>query len=174
MAILKVLEPPAPVLRQVAKPVEAVTDEIRAFLDDMLETMYDDKGIGLAAPQVGVSKRLVTIDLQQRGEDEQPQIYYFVNPEIIWESDEIVGCMEGCLSIPGQFAEVERPAQVKVKYLDYYGEEQILEADGLMSACIQHEIDHLNGVLFVDHLSALKRNMLMKKLKKSQKQRGIA
>ena len=173
MAILQILEPPAAVLRQVAEPIDKVTDDIRKLFDDMLETMYDDKGIGLAAPQIGISKRVITVDLQQREEGQEAEILYMANPEVVWESEEIASCMEGCLSIPGQFAEVERPAKVRVKYLDYDGKEQEIEAEGLLSACIQHEIDHLNGVLFVDHLSSLKRNLLMRKLKKSQKARGV-
>lgn len=171
MTILKIYEPPAPVLREIAQPVAAVDDDIRKILDDMLETMYADKGIGLAGPQVGITKQLITIDLQGHEGHEGP--LYFVNPEITWHSEETVMCMEGCLSLPGQFAEVERWAQVKVRYLDYNGVEQELETEGLLADCIQHEMDHLNGILFVDHLSKMKRDRLMKKLKKSQKDRGV-
>ncbi len=191
MTILRIYEPPAPVLRQVAKPVKAVTDEVRAIFDDLLETMYDDNGIGLAAPQVGISERLITMDLQEdvRGVDERnagnetdinietgkpaKKIYYIANPEVVWQSEETDVCMEGCLSVPGMFAEVIRPAQVHVKYFDYDGNEQLLKASGLLSACIQHEIDHLNGVLFIDHLSKMKKDRFLKKLQKSQKERGL-
>lgn len=174
MAILKIYEPPAPVLRDVAKPVAAVDDSVRAIFDDMLETMYDDQGIGLAAPQVGLSKRLITIDLQDRAEGEESTIYYIANPEIVYASEETTECMEGCLSVPGLFAEVTRPSVVHVEYLDYHGKKQKMEAEGLLSACIQHEIDHLNGILFVDHLSRMKKERIMKKLKKSQKDRGVS
>ena len=173
MAILKIYEPPAPVLREVAKPVAAVDDSVRAIFDDMLETMYDDNGIGLAAPQVGLSKRLITMDLQDH-EDSDGVIYYIANPEIVYQSEELVGCMEGCLSVPGLYAEVTRPAEVHVEYLDYNGTKQTMKATGLLAACIQHEIDHLNGVLFVDHLSRMKKERIMKKLKKSQKDRGVS
>lgn len=172
MAILEILVPPHPSLREVAKPVEAVDDAVRKIFDDMLETMYDDNGIGLAAPQVGISKRLITIDLQRDGEDGEKTIYYIANPEIVLESEEKQFCTEGCLSVPGQFADVERAARVKIKYLDYHGQPQELEAEELLSACVQHEIDHLNGILFVDHLSNLKKNMLLKKMKKALKNRA--
>lgn len=191
MTILRIHEPPSAVLRQVATPIESVNDAVRTIFDDMLETMYDDNGIGLAAPQVGISKRLITMDLQEdvRGVDERnagneidinletgkpkKKIYYIANPEVVWESDETDICMEGCLSVPGMFAEVVRPAQVHVKYLDYNGKEQIMKASGLLSACIQHEIDHLDGVLFIDYLSKMKKDRFLKKLKKSQKERGM-
>lgn len=172
MAVLKVYEPPAPVLREVAKPVDAVDDGIRQLMKDMLDTMYEEKGIGLAAPQVGVSKRVVVIDLQERGEEEMDPLF-IANPEIIWTSEETSVCLEGCLSIPGQYAEVTRPAAVHFEYLDFNNKKQKIEATGMLATCIQHEIDHLNGVLFVDHISKMKRDMLMKKLKKDQKERGF-
>ncbi len=168
MAIHPVLTPPAPELREIAKPVDAITDEVRAIFDDMLETMYDDKGIGLAGNQIGVLKRLITIDLQEEGEAGK-MVYYIANPELVWKSEEKASCQEGCLSVPGMYAEVTRPAQVHVKYTDYHGKEQLMKADGLLAACIQHEMDHLNGVLFVDHLSSLKRNMILRKFKKQSR-----
>lgn len=169
MAILKIYEPPAPVLRKVATPVTAVTDEIRTLMDDMLETMYDAPGIGLAAPQIGVSKRVIVMDIAPKGEAPNPM--RFINPEIIWTSEETSVCQEGCLSVPESFADVVRPAEVKVRFLDAQGVEQEMHADGLLATCIQHEIDHLNGVLFIDHLSSLKRDMILRRLKKSQKER---
>lgn len=172
MAVLKVYEPPAPVLREVAKPVQEVDDTIRQLMTDMLDTMYEENGIGLAAPQVGVSKRIVVIDLQERGETEMEPLF-IANPEIVWKSEELSICLEGCLSVPGQFAEVERPAAVHFEYLDFNNQKQKIEATGLLATCIQHEIDHLNGILFVDHLSKMKKDMLLKKLKKDQKERGL-
>ncbi len=165
MAIHPVLTPPAPALREKAQIVTEINDDIRKIFDDMLETMYDDKGIGLAGNQIGVLKLLITIDLQEDGEAGQ-NVYYIANPEIVWSSDEKATCQEGCLSVPGMYADVTRPSEVHVKYVDYHGKEQMMKASGLLSACIQHEIDHLNGVLFVDHLSSLKRNMIMSKFKK--------
>jgi peptide deformylase len=171
MTVLRIYEPPSPVLREIAQPVKGVDDDIRRILDDMLETMYDGEGIGLAATQVGIAKRLVTIDLKHHEGFDEP--LYLVNPEIVAHSEETVMCMEGCLSLPGQYAEVERWSEITVDYLDYDGNKQTLKTDGLLADCIQHEIDHLNGVLFVDHLSKMKRDRLMKKLKKSQKNRGV-
>lgn len=164
MAILPILVAPDPRLKTKAKPVEAVDDELRRLIDDMLETMYDAPGIGLAAPQVGVLKRLLVLDVA--GKDEPPAPMAFVNPEITWESDEMNVYEEGCLSIPSHYAEVERPAQVKVRYLDRDGNRQEILADGLLATCLQHEIDHLDGKLFIDYLSSLKRNMILRKLKK--------
>ncbi len=172
MTILTILEVPDPGLRAVAKPVETIDDGIRATLSDMFETMYGARGIGLAATQVGIEKRLVVIDLQEPEEEDGPAVrkpVAFVNPELLCVSDELSSYNEGCLSIPEQYAEVERPARCRVKWLDADGKAHEEEMDGLMSTCIQHEIDHLNGVLFTDHISKLKRDMLMKKLAKARK-----
>lgn len=176
MAVLKIYVAPHPVLKKKAEPVAAVTDEDRQLMDDMLETMYVTDGIGLAAPQVGISKRILVLDIeQQKGEDltpaqKQGKPRFFVNPEITWESEDLRVYNEGCLSVPGQYADVTRPDKIKVKYLDYNGQAQEMEADGLLATCIQHEMDHLNGILFIDHLSTLKKDMLMRKLKKYTKE----
>ena len=167
MAIREILTAPDARLRQVSKPVEAVDDGLRALMDDMLETMYDAPGIGLAAIQVGVPVRVIVMDLA--GDDEEPAPRYFVNPEILDPSDDLSTYQEGCLSVPEFFEDVERPSKCRVRYLDYEGKEQILEADGLLATCIQHEMDHLEGVLFIDHLSRLKRDRILKKLKKEQR-----
>lgn len=171
MAILPIIETPDPRLRAISKPVERVDDELRRFMDDMLETMYDAPGIGLAAIQVGVAKRVLVIDLQENDE-KNPR--FFVNPEIVWESEEFSSYQEGCLSVPDVYGDVERPARVRVKYLDYNGEAREEEMDGLLATCIQHEMDHLEGVLYIDHLSKLKRDMLLRKLEKNRRQRGAA
>lgn len=170
MAILPILVAPHPVLKTKCKPVEAVTPELATLMGDMLETMYDAPGIGLAAPQVGVSKRILVIDVARV--DEEPQPLKMANPEVIWESEELGVYEEGCLSFPEQYAEVQRPARVKLRYLDENNKKQEIEADGLLATCVQHEIDHLDGIVFVDHLSTLKRNMIMRKLKKAQKQKA--
>lgn len=167
MAIRPILTAPDPRLREVSKPVTQVDDDLRALMDDMLETMYDAPGIGLAAIQVGVPLRVIVMDLA--GEGEEPAPRYFVNPEILDPSDDLAVYEEGCLSVPEFFDEVERPAQCRVRYLDYDGKEQTLDADGLLATCIQHEMDHLEGVLFIDHLSRLKRDRVLKKLKKEQR-----
>jgi peptide deformylase len=164
MAVLTVLTAPDPRLKIKAAPVEAVDDDLRALMDDMVQTMYAAKGIGLAATQVGVNKRIVVMDLAHDGEP--PQVRHYVNPELIWVSDEKEVFNEGCLSVPDQYDDVERPARVKARFLDYYGQPQEIEADGLLADCLQHEIDHLNGVLFIDHLSRLKRSMILKRLEK--------
>ncbi len=161
---------PDPVLKQVAQPVDKVDDKIRAQMDGMLQAMYDAPGIGLAANQVSLLNRVLVMDLSNRDEDEEPNPIFMANPEIIHESEEMSVMQEGCLSIPKQHADVERPAIVRVKYLDYNGKQAELEAEGLLSHCVQHEIDHLNGVLFVDYLSSLKRNMILKKVAKLKKQ----
>jgi len=155
---------PDPVLRQVSNPVERVDDAVRKLASDMLDTMYDAPGIGLAAIQVGEPLRLLVIDLAKEGEEPAPHV--FINPEIVATSDARSVYEEGCLSIPDYYAEVERPASVRVKYLDRDGKLQEMEAEGLMATCLQHEIDHLNGVLFIDHISKLKRDMVVKKFKK--------
>ncbi|MCO5156267.1 MAG: peptide deformylase [Aquamicrobium sp.] len=155
---------PDPVLRQVSKPVERVDDALRLLADDMLETMYDAPGIGLAAIQIGVPLRLLVIDLAK---DDQPKApHVVINPQIVAHGDEPSVYEEGCLSIPDYYAEVERPATVTVAYLDRDGKERTLQADGLMATCLQHEIDHLNGVLFIDHISKLKRDMVVRKFRK--------
>ena len=164
MTIKPLIILPDPVLRQLSKPVETVDADVRRLADDMLETMYDAPGIGLAAIQVGIAKRILVIDLAKEGEEKQPLV--FINPQILKSSDERSVYEEGCLSIPDYYAEVERPAAVRVKYLDRDGKLQEMEAEGLMATCLQHEIDHLNGVLFIDHISKLKRDMVVKKFKK--------
>jgi len=203
MALRPILIAPDPRLKAVSEPVAEVTDEIRALMDDMLETMYAAPGIGLAAVQVGVAKRVIVIDLGKRaqaaddeisddededfededdaddadddgdaeGEDEkdEPNPMYFVNPEIVWASDDLVVCEEGCLSVPDLYDEVERRARVKVRYLDYHGQRQEIDAQGMLAVCIQHEMDHLEGTLFIDHLSRLKREMMLRKLTKARK-----
>ncbi|MEM8800247.1 MAG: peptide deformylase [Pseudomonadota bacterium] len=166
MAILQIIAAPDPQLKTVSEPVDQVDDELRTLMDDMLETMYAAPGIGLAAIQVGVPKRVLVIDLQE-GEENNP--LYFVNPEVTWVSEELATYNEGCLSVPEQYAEVDRPARCHLNYLDYDGKAQTLKADGLLATCIQHEIDHLNGILFVDHLSTLRRKMLLRKSAKAKK-----
>ncbi len=167
MAIREILVAPDPRLREVSKPVDKVDDGLRALMDDMLETMYDAPGIGLAAIQIGVPLRVIVMDLA--GEDEEKQPRYFVNPEILDPSDDTSLYQEGCLSVPDFYEDVERPATCRIKYLDYNGEEKIEDAEGLLATCIQHEMDHLEGVLFIDHLSRLKRDRILKKLKKEQR-----
>lgn len=169
MTIKPLILLPDAILREVSRPVETVDDELRRLADDMLETMYDAPGIGLAAIQIGVPKRLLVIDLSKEGEEKQPQV--FINPEILTSSDERSVYEEGCLSIPDYYAEVERPATITVKHLDRGGKERQLEAEGLLATCLQHEIDHLNGVLFIDHISRLKRDMVVKKFTKLAKGR---
>jgi peptide deformylase len=164
MALREIITVPNPLLKQVSQPVEAVDDELRALMDDMLETMYDAPGIGLAAIQIGVPKRVIVMDLSREGEEKQPR--YYVNPEILWASEETAPYEEGCLSVPEYFDEVERPARVKLRYLNYQGEQVEEDADGLFAVCIQHEMDHLEGILFIDHLSRLKREQAVKKVKK--------
>ncbi|WP_264049574.1 peptide deformylase [Methylobacterium flocculans] len=154
-------------LRLASEPVGPVTDEIRTLAADMLETMYDAPGVGLAAIQIGVPKRVVTIDTSKDENDRQPQV--FLNPEIVWSSEEKRVYDEGCLSIPEYYGEVERPDRVRVRFRDLDGAEREIEADGLLATCIQHEIDHLDGVLFIDHLSKLKRDRVVKKFAKAAK-----
>ena len=164
MAVREILVVPNPILKQVSMPVEAVDDALRALMDDMLETMYAAPGIGLAAVQIGVPKRVIVMDLAKQ--DEEPQPRYFVNPEIVWASEETAPYEEGCLSVPEIYDEVDRPAKVKLRYLNYQGEPVEEDAEGLFAVCIQHEMDHLEGVLFIDHLSRLKREQAVKKVKK--------
>ena len=169
MALLPIIVAPDPRLKVKAKPVGEVTDRIRKLLADMVETMHAAPGIGLAAPQVGEALRMLVIDIAKDGEPSTPM--KIINPEITWASAEVVPWEEGCLSLPDQFAEVERPKEVKVRYLDETGKKQEVHATGLLATCIQHEMDHLDGVLFVDHISALRRNMILRKLVKIKKQK---
>ena len=166
MTIKKILTEPDPFLRQKSSEVEKVTDETRKLMDDMLETMYDAPGIGLAAIQIGVPKRVIVIDLSR---DDKKNPLYFVNPKIIKKSDTDSTYEEGCLSVPGQFAEVDRPDKCHISFLDYNGKKQELKAEGLLATCIQHEMDHLEGILFIDYLSKLKKNLIVKKLSKQKK-----
>lgn len=161
---------PDPLLRQVSRPVERFDETLRKFTEDMFETMYAAPGIGLAAVQVAEPIRLIVMDVAKDGEEKKPMV--FINPRIISSSDTRSVYEEGCLSIPDYYAEVERPAEVQVEYLDIAGKPQLLEAEGLVATCIQHEIDHLDGVLFIDHISKLKRDMAIKKFKKLAKERG--
>lgn len=170
MSTREIVWAPDKVLKTKCTPVENIDNEIRQTLDDMLETMYAAPGIGLAAPQVGLTKRLIVIDVAAK--DEEPQPLKIVNPEIVWASEEESTYEEGCLSLPGHYADVTRPAAVRVKYLDETGASREIEADGLLATCLQHEIDHIDGVLFIDHLSALKRNMILRKMTKAKKQRA--
>jgi peptide deformylase len=169
MAKLPIVIAPDPVLKAKAKPIPGVDDSIRRLMDDMLETMYAAPGIGLAANQIGVLKRVLVLDVAREGEPPKPM--GMANPEILWQSDEMSTYNEGCLSLPDHYADITRPAEVKVRFLDRECAQQELHADGLLATCIQHEIDHLNGILFVDHLSALKRNMILRKLVKLKKQK---
>jgi peptide deformylase len=153
------------VLKQVSTPVETVDDDLRTLMDDMVETMYDAPGIGLAAVQVGVAKRVIVMDLSREEGERAPQ--YFVNPEILERSEEVALYEEGCLSVPEIFDDVERPTRVRLRYLDYHGQPVEEEADGLYAVCIQHEMDHLEGVLFIDHLSRLKRERAIKRVRKA-------
>ena len=158
---------PDPILRKKSQSLEKVDDELRKLLDDMLETMYSAPGIGLAAVQIGILKRLIVIDISKDVEKKEP--LFLINPKIIFQSKKKSSYEEGCLSIPGYFAEIERPSECHLNYIDYYGKEKSLKANGLLSTCIQHEIDHLNGILFIDYLSKIKKNMIIKKLKKQKK-----
>ncbi len=168
MALRDILVIPDKRLRLVSKTVERVDASLRKLVDDMFETMYEAPGIGLAAIQIGEPVRLVTMDLAKKDDEKEPQV--FINPEITWSSDDIHVHEEGCLSIPEYYEEVERPAKVRVRYLDIDGKPQEVDADGLLATCLQHEIDHLNGVLFIDHLSKLKRDRVIKKYTKIAKQ----
>ena len=167
MAIREIIVVPNPLLKQVSEPVGQVDDALRALMDDMLETMYAAPGIGLAAIQVGVPKRVIVMDLAREGEPKEPR--FFVDPEILWRSEETAPYEEGCLSVPEIYEQVERPARVKLRYLNYRGEAVEEDAEGLFAVCIQHEMDHLEGVLFIDHLSRLKREQAIRKVKKQVK-----
>ena len=168
MAKKKILSIPDPLLRKVSEPVLKVDTEVKKLMDDMLETMYAAPGIGLAAVQIGVLKRAIVIDLSK--EDGKRNPLFLVNPEITFKSKELTTYEEGCLSIPNQFAEVKRPSECKINFLDYNGNKDELHAQGLLATCIQHEIDHLNGILFIDHLSKLKKDLILKKTKKQKKE----
>ncbi|MBB3946753.1 peptide deformylase [Rhizobium skierniewicense] len=165
MTIKPLIILPDPLLRQQSKPIEQVDAEITRLADDMLDTMYDAPGIGLAAIQIGVPRRMLVIDISREDEDRNPVV--FINPEILKVSDDVSAYEEGCLSIPDYYAEVERPASLTVGYIDRDGKKQTVEADGLLATCLQHEMDHLNGVLFIDHISRLKRDMVIKKFTKA-------
>jgi peptide deformylase len=167
MALRDILILPDKRLRLVSEPVKKIDSGVRALVDDMFETMYEAPGIGLAAIQIGVPRRIITMDLSKKEGPPEPRV--FVNPELLWSSDETATYEEGCLSIPEYYEEVTRPAQVRVKYLDRDGDEQMLEASDLLATCLQHEIDHLNGVLFIDHISKLKRDRVIKKYAKAAK-----
>lgn len=181
MTIREIIKLPDPVLRRTSSEIETVDDDVRRLLDDMLQTMYDAPGIGLAAVQIGVPKRIITIDTSARDEDgdeddEAPGDFsqsvgarplYLINPKILTSSDDRSIYEEGCLSIPDYFADVERPAKVQVQYVDYDGKQQVLDAEGILATCIQHEIDHLDGVLFIDYLSKLKRDLVVRKFSKA-------
>jgi peptide deformylase len=164
----KILIEPDPILRKKCEPLDKVDDSIRKLMNDMLETMYAAPGIGLAAIQIGVLKRLVVIDISKENEKKNP--LFFVNPEIVYKSKQTSIYEEGCLSIPGQFAEVERPSECTLNYIDFNGKKKELKATGLLATCIQHEVDHLDGILFIDYLSKLKKDMIIKKLAKHKKE----
>ena len=169
MSQLPIITAPDPRLKIKARPVPAVDDKIRRLMDDMLDTMYGAIGIGLAAPQVGESSRIIVLDVAREGEKPQPM--QLANPEILWRSPELTTGNEGCLSLPEHYAEVTRPAKIRLRYLDYQNEIREIEASGLLAMCVQHEIDHLDGVLFVDHISSLKRGMILRKLAKAKRSR---
>ena len=168
MSIKNIITEPDPILRKKSEFIEKVDDELKKLLDEMLETMYSAPGIGLAAVQVGILKRVIVIDISKENEKKNP--LFLINPEIIFRSKETSVYEEGCLSLPGHFAEIERPAECQISYIDYYGIKKKLNADGLLSTCVQHEIDHLNGILFIDYLSKLKKDMIIKKLIKQKKE----
>jgi peptide deformylase len=170
MALRTILILPDPRLRLVGAPVAAVDDSIRALMGDMLETMYAAPGVGLAAIQIGVQQRVIVLDVAKRADEAAaPEPLFLANPEILWASEELSTCQEGCLSIPDVFEDVERPTRVRARYLDRDGRAQEIEADGILATCLQHEIDHLNGVLFIDHISRLKRDRIMRKFRKNAK-----
>ena len=167
MTILPVIIAPDPRLKVTCPPIERVDDEVRRLMDDMLETMYRVPGIGLAAPQIGVHRRVIVVDATQKDEDPAPM--KLANPELVWASDELGTYEEGCLSLPEYYAEVTRPDRVRVRFLDYEGEIREIEAEGVLATCIQHEMDHLDGILFVDHISSLKRGIILRKLAKAKR-----
>jgi peptide deformylase len=170
MAIRPILTAPDPRLKVVSEPVAKVDAEIRTLVDDMIETMYGADGIGLAAIQVGVPKRVLVMDIDQKDGKKNPKAY--INPKILWASEEMATFEEGCLSVPEIWDDVERPARIRAEYLDLDGSRVEMEADGMLATCLQHEMDHLEGILFIDHLSRLKRDMILKKLAKARKERS--
>ena len=167
MALRKILTEPNKILREKSMPVEKIDEDLQKLMDDMLETMYAAPGIGLAAIQVGVPKRVIVLDIAPKDKPRNPM--FFVNPEIIKKSDNNSTYEEGCLSVPGQFAEIDRPDKCHIKYLDYHGQPKEIKAEGMLATCIQHEMDHLEGILFIDYLSKLKKSMIIKKLSKQKK-----
>ncbi|MBV9551652.1 MAG: peptide deformylase [Alphaproteobacteria bacterium] len=171
MARLEIITAPDPRLKIKAKPVAKVDAGLRRLMDDMLDTMYGSIGIGLAAPQVGVAQRVIVVDVAREGENPNP--IRLANPEILWRSDEMMVANEGCLSLPEHYAEVDRPAAIRLRYVDHENEIREIDAAGLLATCLQHEVDHLDGVLFVDHLSALKRGMILRKLQKAKRSRVL-
>ncbi len=166
MAIKTIITEPNKILRQISKSVDKVGEEEKKLMDDMLDTMYNAKGIGLAAIQIGIPKRIIVLDLS--GKDNKKNPMYFVNPTIIKKNNQNTTYEEGCLSVPNQFAEIDRPSKCEIEYLNYNGDKQYLKAEGLLATCIQHEIDHLEGILFIDYLSKLKKTMIIKKLSKQK------
>jgi peptide deformylase len=171
MAVREIITAPDPRLKIKARPVTSVDADTRRLMDDMLDTMYHAIGIGLAAPQVGVAKRVIVVDVAREGE--KPQPLRIANPEILWRSEETTLANEGCLSLPEHYADVERPAAIRLRYLDHENEIREIEAKGLLATCLQHEIDHLEGVLFVDHISTLKRGIILRKLAKAKRSRVL-
>ena len=171
MSVKTILTEPNKLLRQVSEPVELVGDSEKQLMDDMLDTMYAANGIGLAAIQIGVPKRIIVLDISKDDKKKEPR--YFVNPVIIKKDSLEATYEEGCLSVPNQFAEINRPSKCEVEYLDYNGEKKILNAEGILATCIQHEMDHLEGILFIDYLSKLKKSMIIKKLSKSKSERIV-
>jgi len=169
MAILPIIVAPDPRLKIVSKPVEKVGADVARLMDDMLETMYEAPGIGLAAPQLGIHKRVIVVDIARKDKGEAPSPLKMANPELVATSEELKSWDEGCLSLPEHYAEVVRPSRVAIRYLDENNRRQEIDVDGVLSVCLQHEMDHLDGILFVDHVSALKRNMILRKLRKAKK-----
>ena len=167
--IYDIVYAPDPILKTVCDPIETVNDDVKKLANDMLETMYDSQGIGLAAPQIAIKKRMLVLDVDQDEDGEGGTPMVFINPKILHSSDEPNVYKEGCLSIPTHYAEIERPKIVRIEYLDMEGQKQEIEADGLLATCLQHEIDHLDGILFIDYLSSLKRKMIIKKMQKMKK-----
>lgn len=172
MSRLPIVIAPEPVLKRNAEPIERVDDAVRRLMDDMLDTMRAANGIGLAAPQVGDLRRIIVVDVSRP--DDEPRPYRMANPEVVWRSDETATGEEGCLSLPDHYADVTRPARVRVRYRDQDDEPRELEADGILARCIQHEMDHLDGILFVDHISSIRRDMILRKLVKTKKQQAAA
>jgi peptide deformylase len=169
MAILPIIVAPDPRLKIVSKPVDKVGADVARLMDDMLETMYEAPGIGLAAPQLGIHKRVIVVDIARKDKGEAPNPLKMANPELVAASEDLKSWDEGCLSLPEHYAEVVRPSRVAVRYLDENNKRQEIDVDGVLSVCLQHEMDHLDGILFVDHVSALKRNMILRKLRKAKK-----